>query len=108
MRRGYSGAVHDEADEEFEELTADDAAEDETELSEQDVNGRTLSIRRADGEEIVSIQATGDEEWSVHLQPGGAIRNAYIGTRTETPVWLNTWDQQIERDEDGTYVIRVS
>jgi len=89
-------------DDELDELT-----DDEAELTEQDVNGRTLSIRRADGEEIVNIQATGDEEWSVHLQPGGAIRNAFIGTRGETPVWLNTWDRQIERDEDGTYVIRI-
>ncbi|MET0452019.1 MAG: hypothetical protein ABW137_09285 [Mycobacterium sp.] len=92
----------DMPDDELDELT-----DDEAELTEQDVNGRTLSIRRADGEEIVNIQATGDEEWSVHLQPGGAIRNAFIGTRGETPVWLNTWDRQIERDEDGTYVIRI-
>ncbi len=84
----------------------DELAEDEAELTEQDVNGRTLSIRRADGEEIVSILATGDE-WSVQLQPGGAIRNAYLGTRADTPVWLNTWDREIERDEDGTYVIRL-
>jgi hypothetical protein len=37
-----------------------------------------LSIRRADGEEVVSIVATGDE-WSVHLQPGGA------GTKSQAP-----------------------
>jgi hypothetical protein len=93
--------------EQLEELIVDDEmAEDEAELTEEDANGYTLSIRRGDGEEIVSIVATG-EEWSVHLQPGGAIRNAYIGSRSDTPVWLNTWDLQIERDEDGTYVIRV-
>jgi hypothetical protein len=84
----------------------DDFAEDEAELSEQDVNGRTLSVRRADGREVLSIQSTGDE-WSVQLQPGGAIRNAYLGTRADTPVWLDTWDRQIERDEDGTYVVRL-
>jgi hypothetical protein len=105
----YSCAVHeDEPDQsdEFQELLDDELAEDDAELSEQDVNGHTLSIRGADGEELVSIQATG-EEWSVQLQPGGAIRNAYLGTRSDTPVWLNTWDRQIERDEDGTYVIRL-
>jgi hypothetical protein len=89
------------------ELADDELADDEVELSEQDVNGRTLSIRGADGEELVSIQSTGDE-WSVQLQPGGAIRNAYLGTRTDTPVWLDTWERQIERDEDGTYVIRLA
>lgn len=92
---------------EIEDLLDDgELAEEDAELSEQDANGHTLSIRGADGEELVSIQATGDE-WSVQLQPGGAIRNAYIGTRSDTPVWLNTWDRQIERDEDGTYVIRL-
>jgi hypothetical protein len=87
-------------------IADNEMAEDEAELTEQDANGYTVSIRRGDGEEIVSIVATG-EEWSVHLQPGGAIRNAYICTRSDTPVWLNTWDRQIERDEDGTYVISV-
>jgi hypothetical protein len=101
--------VHDDEpdlDTELEELLDDDLAEEDAELSEQELNGHTLSIRRADGEELVSIQATGDE-WSVQLQPGGAIRNAYLGTRSDTPVWLNTWDRQIERDEDGTYFIRL-
>jgi hypothetical protein len=102
--------VHDDEpdpDGELAELISDDdLTEDDVETSEQDENARVLSIRRADGEEVVSIVATGDE-WSVHLQPGGAIRNAFIGSRTDTPVWLNTWDRDIERDEDGTYVIRV-
>lgn len=107
---GYSGAVHDDEpdpDAELAELISDgEPTEDDIETSEQDENARVLSIRRADGEEVVSIVATGDE-WSVHLQPGGAIRNAFIGSRTDTPVWLNTWDREIERDEDGTYVIRL-
>jgi hypothetical protein len=103
LATGYSGAVPDDELDLDDELAED---EDEDELSEQDVNGRTLSIRRADGEELVSIQSTGDE-WSVQLQPGGAIRNAYLGARADTPVWLDTWDRQIERDEDGTYVIRL-
>jgi hypothetical protein len=93
----------DELDGEFAD---DEMADDDAELTEEDANGYTVSIRRADGEEIVSIVATG-EEWSVHLQPGGAIRNAFIGSRSDTPVWLNTWDRQIERHEDGTYVIRI-
>jgi hypothetical protein len=107
---GYSCAVHDDEpapdDELAEEIEDGELTEDDAETTEQDENARMLSIRRADGEEEVSIVATGDE-WSVHLQPGGAIRNAFIGTRTETPVWLNTWDREIERDEDGTYVIRL-
>ena len=91
------------------EFDTDEVAEaDDEVLSEQEVNGRTLSIRRADGEELLTIQATGDEEWSVHLEPGGAIRSAYIGDRSDSPVWLSTWDRQIERDEDGTYVIRLA
>ena len=96
----------DEGDEFEEQLDEGELAASDAELSEQEFNGHTLSIRGADGEELVTIQATG-EEWSVHLQPGGAIRNAYLGTRSDTPVWLNTWDRQIERDEDGTYVIRI-
>jgi hypothetical protein len=107
LATGYSGAVpDDELDLDDELAEEQDEDDDEVELSEQDVNGRTLSIRRADGEELVSIQSTSDE-WSIQLQPGGAIRNAYLGTRAETPVWLDTWDRQIERDEDGTYVIRL-
>jgi hypothetical protein len=101
----YSGAVHDDDTgqaEEFEELLDDE----DVEMSEQELNGHTLSIRGADGEELVSISATGDE-WGVQLQPGGGIRGAYLGTRADTPVWVNTWDRQIERDEDGTYVIRL-
>jgi hypothetical protein len=102
--------VHDDEpdarDELAEEIEDGELTEDDVETTEQDENARMLSIRRADGEEVVSIVATGDE-WSVHLQPGGAIRNAFIGSRTETPVWLNTWDREIERDEDGTYVIRL-
>lgn len=100
-------AVDDALDpDDLSELDAElDGAELEAEL-EQEVNGRTLSIRGANGEEIVSIQSTG-EEWSVHLLPGGSIRNAYIGSRSDSPVWLNTWDRQIERDDDGTYVIRI-
>ncbi|MDT5128744.1 MAG: hypothetical protein QOH54_4388, partial [Mycobacterium sp.] len=67
--------MHDDEpdpDAELAELISDgELTEDDIETSEQDENARVLSIRRADGEEVVSIVATGDE-WSVHLQPGGA------------------------------------
>lgn len=82
---------------------ADDA--DDGELSEQDENASILSIRRADGSEVISILATGDE-WNVHLQPGGDIRNAFLGSRVDSPVWIDSV-HQIERDDDGTYVIRL-
>ncbi len=98
--------MHDDEFDPEAELADTDFADEDVEISEEEANGHTLSIRRADGEEIVSIVATA-EEWSVALQPGGAIRNAYIGSRTDSPVWLNTWDRPIERDEDGTYVIRI-
>lgn len=91
----------DEADD-----TDDTDDSDDTDESDLDLNGRTLSIRGADGEELVSIQATGDE-WSLQVQPGGAINAAYLGTRADTPIWVNAWDREIERDEDGTYVIRL-
>ncbi|MDX6440271.1 MAG: hypothetical protein QOF45_2854, partial [Gaiellaceae bacterium] len=48
--------MHDDEpdlDTELEELLDDDLAEDDAELSEQELNGHTLSIRRADGEELV-------------------------------------------------------
>lgn len=86
-------------------IAADDLIDDDSELSEQEENGAVLSIRRADGTEVVSIVATGDE-WNVHLQPGGGVRNAFLGSRADSPVWIDT-TRQIERDEDGTYVIRI-
>lgn len=87
-------------DDELDELAADD-----DELSDEDENGSILSIRRADGTEVVSIVCTYDE-WNVHLQPGGAIREAFIGSRAESGILVDT-TLQIERDEDGTYVIRL-
>jgi hypothetical protein len=91
--------VHDdpEHDDDLVDLIDDD---------EQTENASMLSIRNADGEEVVSIFATADE-WNVHLQPGGAIRNAFLGSRAESPVWVTSADTEIERDEDGTYVIRL-
>lgn len=86
----------------------DDLAEliDEDEDDEQAANGSTLSIRTADGQEVVSIFAP-DDEWNVHLQPGGIIRSAFLGSRADSPVWVSSTESEIERDEDGTYVIRL-
>jgi hypothetical protein len=81
-----------------------DEFDDDTDAADE--NGRTISIRRATGEEVLSIWSP-DEEWSVYLQPGGGISNAFVGTPSEPIVWLDGNGRQIERDEDGTYVIRI-
>ena len=78
----------------------------EAELDDQDLNGQVISIRRANGDEILTIVAE-DDEWNVDLQPGGAVQAAFLGSRRDTPVWVNALDHQIERDDDGTYVIRI-
>jgi hypothetical protein len=102
--------MHDEdviPDEELGRLVADDELEeDEAEIDEQDQNAHTLSIRRADGEEVVTIYSP-NEEWSVYLQPGGGTQNAFVGTPSDPAVWVDAMDQRVERDEDGTYVIRI-
>lgn len=92
-------------DDELDDAIDDELAEDEAELSEQDENASMLSIRRADGTEVVSIVCTYDE-WNVQMQPGGAVRGTHIGSRSDTPVLIDT-TLEIERDEDGTYVIRL-
>ncbi|ABK74596.1 hypothetical protein LI99_26325 [Mycolicibacterium smegmatis] len=78
----------------------------EAELDDEEANGQVISIRRANGEEIVTIVAQADE-WNVDLQPGGAVIGAFLGSRRDTPVWVNALENEIERDEDGTYVIRI-
>ena len=87
-------------DEEF----ADESDEDDAVL--EDENAHTLSIRRATGEEVVTIFSP-NEEWSVYLQPGGGMTNALVGTPSDPIVWVNAIDRGVERDEDGTYVIRI-
>jgi hypothetical protein len=79
---------------------------DDDDAAPEDENAHTLSIRRANGEEVVSIFSP-TEEWSVYLQPGGAMTNAFVGTAGDPLVWVNTDDRRVERDEDGTYVIRI-
>lgn len=83
-----------------------DEFDDDDEGAVADENGRTISIRRAGGEEVLSIWSP-DEEWSVYLQPGGGMTNAFVGTPSEPIVWLDGNGRQIEREEDGTYVIRI-
>ena len=103
--------MHDEdviPDEELGRLVADgELEEDEPEIDEQDQNAHMLSIRRADGEEVVTIFSP-SEEWSVYLEPGGGMQNAFVGTPSDPTVWVNAIDQQVVRDEDGTYVIRIN
>ena len=96
-------------DDEFEELLGDqELADDEAEMSEQDANGHTLSIRRADGTEVVTVSTLGSgQQWSVYMQPGGGVQNAYLGGQGNPRVWVNSDEHAIARDEDGTYVIRI-
>lgn len=97
------------------ELTVDEAwarleAEDDDEMDEREANGHILAIRGADGKDLVTFStlAGGEGPWSVYLQPGGgAIRNAYLGAQDAPIVWVNMESGQVERDEDGTYFIRI-
>jgi hypothetical protein len=93
----------------LEDPDLDDEFVDESEEDDavpEDENAHTLSIRRANGEEVVSIFSP-HEEWSVYLQPGGGMTNTFVGTPSEPIVWVNANDRRVERDEDGTYVIRI-
>jgi hypothetical protein len=96
-------------DDELEELLADqELDDDDAEMSEQDANGHTLSIRRADGTEVVTVSTLGSgQQWAVYMQPGGGVQNAYLGGQGDPDVWVNSEAHQIARDEDGTYVISI-
>jgi hypothetical protein len=94
--------VHDDPD--LDDEFADEPEEDDAAAADE--NAHMLSIRRATGEEILTIFSP-SEEWSVYLQPGGAMTNAFLGTPSDPIVWVNTADRRVERDEDGTYVIRI-
>lgn len=93
--------VHDD-------LNLDDEFVDESEddTPPEDENAHTLSIRRANGEEVLSIFSPA-EEWSVYMRPGGATTDALVGTPGDPIVWVNTDGRAVERDDDGTYVIRI-
>jgi hypothetical protein len=94
--------MHDDLD-----LDLDDELVDDPEVDAiEDENGHTLSIRRANGEEVLSIFSP-SEEWSVYLAPGGGMTNAFIGTPGDPVVWVNAADRPVERDVDGTYIIRI-
>jgi len=47
------------------------------------------------------------EQWSAYLSPGGGMTNAFVGSPGDPLVWVNANDRQVERDEDGTFVIRI-
>lgn len=83
----------------FDDADLDEYLDDGDDL---EMDGQVISIRRADGEEVLTIVAS-DDEWNVDLQPGGAVQSAFLGSRRDTPVWVNALDAQIERDDDGTY-----
>jgi hypothetical protein len=90
----------------FDDADFDDDLTDDAEETEEDDNGHTLSIRRANGEEVLTVFSPGDQ-WSVYLTPGGAMTNAFVGSPGDPIVWVDAKDRQVERDEDGTYVIRI-
>jgi hypothetical protein len=94
--------MHDDPD--LDDEFADES--EEIDAAVEDENAHTLSIRRANGEEVVSIFSP-TEEWSVYLQPGGGMTNTFVGTPSDPIVWVNAIDRRVERDEDGTYVIQI-
>jgi hypothetical protein len=94
--------VHDDLD--LDDELVDEPEEDDAAIADE--NAHMLSIRRGTGEEVLTIFSP-SEEWSVYLQPGGATTNAFVGTPSDPVVWVNTSDRRVERDEDGTYVIRI-
>lgn len=96
-------------DELAEPLSDQELDDDDVEMSEQDVNAHTLSIRRADGTEVVTVASAlgSGEQWSVYMQPGGALQNAYLGGQDDPRVWVNTDESSVSRDDDGTYVIYI-
>jgi hypothetical protein len=107
------GFVHDDQPDPDEELAAlisdHELADDEVEMSDHDVNAHTLSIRRSDGTEVVTVASAlgSGEQWSVYMQPGGGLQNAYLGGQDDPRVWVNTDESSVSRDDDGTYVIYI-
>jgi hypothetical protein len=97
-------------DDDLEESLSDqEPAGDETDMPEQDVNAYTLSLRRADGSEVVTVVSAleSGEQWSVYMQPGGVVQNAYLGRQDDPRVWVNTDGASLSRDDDGTYAIYI-
>ncbi|STZ88594.1 taurine dioxygenase [Mycolicibacterium fortuitum] len=81
--RGSDAEIFDDA--ELDEYLDDDAG-----LEDLDSNGQVISIRRADGEEILTIVAQ-DDEWNVDLQPGGSVQSAFLGSRRDTRCGSTPW-----------------
>lgn len=94
--------MHDDPD--GDELFTDEL--EDIDEGPEDENGHTLSIRRATGEEVLSIWSP-NEEWSAYLRPGGGMTEVFVGTPGDPIVWVDANDRRIERDQDGTYVIRI-
>jgi len=97
-------------DDDLAELVSDhDSIDDGVEMAEHDINAHTLSIRRADGTEVVTVASAlgSGEQWSVYMQPGGGLQNAYLGGQDDPRVWVTTDESSVSRDEDGTYVIYI-
>jgi hypothetical protein len=97
-------------DDDLEDLVSDqEITDDDVEMSEHDINAHTLSIRRADGTEVVTVASAlgSGEQWAVYMQPGGGLQNAYLGGQDDPRVWVNTDESSVSRDEDGTYVIYI-
>jgi hypothetical protein len=94
--------VHDDPD--LDDELADEPEEDDAAIADE--NAHMLSIRRHTGEEVLTIFSP-SEEWSVYLQPGGGITNAFVGAPGDPIMWVNAADRCIERDDDGTYVIYI-
>ena len=65
----------------------------------------TVTLTRVHDDDVYP---DGELGWSVYLEPGGGIQNAFVGTPSDPTVWVNAVDQQVVRDEDGTYVIRIN
>ncbi len=87
-------------------VAGSEAEEDEAEMDEKDWNAQTLSIRRADGEEVLTIVAHG-EEWSTIHAARRRDAERVLGHTRRPDVWVDAAGRQIERDEDGTYFVRL-
>ena len=81
----------DPDDELAELISALQLADDETELSEHDTSTPTRWRFAADGSEVVTVaSAVGSgQQWSVYMQPGGGLQNAYLGGQDNPRVWVD-------------------
>jgi hypothetical protein len=96
----------DPDDELAESISAQQLADDETELSEHDIKAHTLSIRRADGSEVVTVvSAVGQgSNGRCTCSREAACRTLTSADRTTRAFGSNTDESSVSRDEDGTYI----